>query len=36
MSSAPSLHYIAPAVGVLIVVAVGVWLMRRNRSEASP
>ncbi len=33
---APSLHYIAPAVGVLIVVAVGVWLMRRNRSEASP
>jgi YjbE family integral membrane protein len=33
---APSLHYIAPAVGVLVVVAVGVWLMRRNRSEASP
>ncbi len=33
---APSLHYIAPAVGVLIVVAVGVWLMRKNRSEASP
>ena len=32
---APSLHYIAPAVGVLIVVAVGVWLMRRNRSAAS-
>ena len=33
---APSLHYIAPAAGVLIVVAVGVWLMRKNRSEASP
>ena len=33
---APSLHYIAPVVGVLIVVAVGVWLMRKNRSEASP
>jgi len=33
---APSLHYIAPVAGVLIVVAVGVWLMRRNRSEASP
>ena len=35
-ANAPSLHYIAPVVGVLIVVAVGVWLMRRNRSEASP
>ncbi len=34
-AQAPSLHYIAPAVGVLIVVAVGVWLMRKNRSEAS-
>jgi YjbE family integral membrane protein len=34
--SAPSLHYVAPAVGILIVVAVGVWLMRRNRSEAAP
>ncbi len=33
---APSLHYIAPVAGVLIVVAVGVWLMRKNRSEASP
>jgi YjbE family integral membrane protein len=33
---APSLHDIAPAVGVLIVVAVGLWLMRRNRSAASP
>jgi YjbE family integral membrane protein len=35
-ANAPSLHYVAPAVGVLIVVAVGVWLMRKNRSEASP
>jgi len=35
-AQAPSLHYVAPVVGVLIVVAVGVWLMRKNRSEASP
>jgi YjbE family integral membrane protein len=33
--SMPSLHYVAPAAGVLVVVAVGLWLMRRNRSEAS-
>jgi len=32
---APSLHYIAPVAGVLVVVAVGVWLLRKNRSEAS-
>jgi YjbE family integral membrane protein len=31
----PSLHYVAPAAGVLVVVVVGLWLMRRNRSEAS-
>jgi YjbE family integral membrane protein len=35
-AQAPSLHYVAPAVGVLVVVGVGVWLMRKNRSEASP
>ncbi len=35
-ASAPSLHYVAPAVGVVIVVAVGVWLMRRNRGAATP
>ena len=35
-AQAPSLHYIAPAVGVLVVVGVGVWLMRKNRGEASP
>jgi YjbE family integral membrane protein len=34
--SAPSLHYIAPAVGVVVVVAVGVWMMRRNGSAATP
>jgi YjbE family integral membrane protein len=32
---APLLHYIAPAVGVIIVVAVGVWLMRHNRRSAA-
>jgi YjbE family integral membrane protein len=32
---APMLHYIAPAVGVIIVVAVGVWLMRHNRRSAA-
>jgi YjbE family integral membrane protein len=35
-ASAPSLHYIAPAVGVVVVVAVGVWMMRRNGSAATP
>ena len=32
---APTLHYIAPAVGVIIVVTVGVWLMRHNRRSAA-
>ena len=31
----PSLHYVAPAAGVLVVVVVGIWLMRKNRSEVS-
>jgi YjbE family integral membrane protein len=31
----PSLHYVAPAVGVLVVVVGGAWLMRKNRSEVS-
>jgi YjbE family integral membrane protein len=35
-ASAPSLHYVAPAAGIAIVVAVGVWLMRRNRSATTP
>ncbi len=32
---APQLHWIAPAAGVAIVVAVGVWLSRRHRSETA-
>ena len=35
-ASAPSLHYVAPAVGIAIVVAVGMWLVRRSRSTAAP
>jgi len=35
-ASMPSLAYIAPAAGVLVVVIVGVWLMRKSRSEAAP
>ena len=35
-ANAPALHYVAPAVGVVIVVAAGVWLMRRQRSAATP
>ena len=30
-ASAPSLHWIAPTAGVLVVVAGGMWLMRRHR-----
>jgi predicted tellurium resistance membrane protein TerC len=33
-ANAPSLHYWAPAVGVAVVVAAGVGLVRRNRSMA--
>jgi predicted tellurium resistance membrane protein TerC len=33
--SMPSLHYIAPAAGVLVVVIVGVWLMRSRREVSS-
>lgn len=33
-ANAPSLHYIAPAVGVAIVVAAGTWLTRRHKSDA--
>jgi YjbE family integral membrane protein len=35
-ASMPSLDYIAPAAGVLVVVIAGVWLMRKSRSEAAP
>jgi YjbE family integral membrane protein len=34
-ANAPALHYIAPALGVVIVVAAGVWLTRRNRGAAA-
>ena len=35
-ANAPMLHYWGPALGVVVVVAAGVWLMRRNRSAATP
>ena len=35
-ANAPILDYVAPAAGVVVVVAAGVWLMRRNRSVATP
>jgi len=35
-ANAPALHYAAPALGVIIVVAAGVLLMRRQRSAATP
>jgi len=34
-ANAPVLHYAAPALGVVVVVAVGVWLTRRNRGAAA-
>jgi len=34
-ANAPVLHYLAPAVGIVIVVSVGVWLTRRNRPAAT-
>ena len=35
-ANAPTLHYIAPAVGIVIVVAAGIWLTRRSRRAAAP
>ena len=35
-ANAPTLHYVAPAVGIAIVVAAGIWLTRRNRRAATP
>jgi YjbE family integral membrane protein len=35
-ANASILHRVAPAVGVVVVVVVGGWLMRRNRSAAIP
>jgi len=32
----PALHWILPAAGIAIVVAVGMWLVRRNRKAATP
>jgi YjbE family integral membrane protein len=32
---APALHYIGPALGVVVVVAAGIWLTRRNRGAAA-
>jgi YjbE family integral membrane protein len=34
-ASAPVLHYLAPAAGIVIVVTVGGWLTRRNRPAAT-
>jgi YjbE family integral membrane protein len=34
-ANAPVLHYLAPAVGIVIVVAAGIWLTRRNRPAAT-
>ena len=35
-ANAPALHYVAPALGIAVVVAAGVWLTRRNRRAATP
>ena len=35
-ANAPALHYILPAVGIVIVVAAGIWLTRRSRRAAAP
>jgi YjbE family integral membrane protein len=34
-ANAPTLHYWGPALGIIIVVAAGIWLTRRNRSAAT-
>ena len=34
-ANAPVLHYVAPVLGVIVVVAAGIWLTRRNRSAAA-
>lgn len=31
----PALHYVAPALGVVIVVGVGMWLTRRHKAAAT-
>jgi YjbE family integral membrane protein len=34
-ATAPSLHWVAPIAGVVVVVAIGVWLSRRQRENAA-
>jgi hypothetical protein len=34
-ANAPVLHYLAPAAGIVIVVAVGMWLTRRSQPAAT-
>ncbi len=35
-ANAPVLHYVAPAAGIIIVVATGLWLTRRHRHATTP
>jgi YjbE family integral membrane protein len=35
-ANAPLLHYLAPAVGIIVVVAAGLWLTRRHRQAVTP
>ncbi len=34
-ANAPILHYVAPVVGIVVVVALGLWLTRRHRGAAT-
>jgi YjbE family integral membrane protein len=34
-ANAPALHYVAPITGIVVVVAVGLWLTRRHRGKAT-
>jgi len=35
-ANGPVLHYVAPTAGIVIVVAVGLWLSRRHRHAVTP
>jgi len=35
-ANAPALHYVAPALGAVVVVVAGDWLVRRSRNAAVP
>ena len=35
-ANAPVLHYVAPAAGIVIVIAVGLWLTRRHQRAVTP